>query len=431
MKRILFTIFSASFCSPLSAAVIDLNNNGVNDIWEQKYHATSLVSDEAGKSADTDADGVSNLNESLAGTDPRDPQSHNRVKRLTRANQTITLDAITQKGKSYQLSLSTTLAGNSWSDYGAPIKAVGDTLSTDILNQTSERVFYRFTAIDTDTDQDGVNDWDELQLEGFNPNQNDSFTSGTTNNDLAAANALVAALLNNEISITSTVATAYEKEDISGLFTISRSGATTYPLKLHLSFSGNSDITKGSATPADYSLKTADDVTVNDTVIIPAGSSSIVLHCKPVQDTSVEVPEMLTCSVNGTSATASLQICDAQNTSANNRLFVAQLSPEAGAITSGSGLSTILVRGDNTIGTLNLNFYGLSTPQTAVHVHIKNPISGPHVESLPMGQVLEHDWNIRAAHFLTTDQATLDALFAGKLYVNVHSSNYPTGEIRA
>ena len=65
-----------------------------------------------------------------------------------------------------------------------------------------------------------------------------------------------------------------------------------------------------------------------------------------------------------------------------------------------------------------------------MHIHIKNPITGPHVESLPIGQVTEYPWSIVAAQFLVTDQAVLDALAAGALYVNVHSSDNSTGEIR-
>ena len=67
------------------------------------------------------------------------------------------------------------------------------------------------------------------------------------------------------------------------------------------------------------------------------------------------------------------RIIDAQNTAANERLFVAYLAPQASAVTYASGLSTLRLSGDNTIGTVSLSFSGLTTTETAVHVHIINP----------------------------------------------------------
>ena len=52
------------------AQMIDLNGNGMSDVWEQIYGASALS-----PSADTDGDGVSNLKEALAGTNPNDTNS--------------------------------------------------------------------------------------------------------------------------------------------------------------------------------------------------------------------------------------------------------------------------------------------------------------------------------------------------------------------
>lgn len=413
-----------------NAQAIDLNGNGVCDVWEHRYNAGSLVADELGKASDHDGDGQSNFEEGLAGTNPHDPLSVHRIHSIATNGNEVTIQCFTQPGKTYQSQISDDLLPSSWASHGSASLATEETMTNVIGSQTGARKFYRVIAGDTDTDNDGISNWAEEQLEGFDPENNDSFGSGNANNDLAALQSLLNALEAGEITITASIPNAYEKESIAAQFTITRSGDTTYPFTLFIFKSGHTDTSKGSASADDYLLKDSSGAIIGDSITIPAGAASVELFCHPVTDNLLEVPETLTCSIGATGSSASVRVCDATNTPENARLFVAQLSPEGTAVTTASGLSTILVQGDNEIGDVNLSFYGLTTPQTAVHIHIKNPVSGPHVESLPMGQVSGHPWQIRAAQFLATDQSMLDALFAGSLYVNVHSSNYPSGEIR-
>lgn len=61
-------LFSALFGAvTVHARTVDLNGNGMSDIWELIYGASSLP-----PGGDADGDGASNLMESIAGTNPFD-----------------------------------------------------------------------------------------------------------------------------------------------------------------------------------------------------------------------------------------------------------------------------------------------------------------------------------------------------------------------
>lgn len=220
-----------------------------------------------------------------------------------------------------------------------------------------------------------------------------------------------------------------------GSFSLTRSCGNEI-ITAALTFGGLLDATKGEASAADYSLEDASGGAITATVTLGALDTSVTVSVLPVADGLIEVPESLIVSLGAgtggftTAGTATIRITDAPNTTAYERLFVAQLLAEVGASTSASGLGSIRVQGDNDVGVIDVSFSGLTTTQTAAHVHVKNPIDGPIVQGLALGQVTDFAWDIRAADFLLTDQATLDALEGGQLYVNVHSEEFTGGEIR-
>lgn len=62
--------------------------------------------------------------------------------------------------------------------------------------------------------------------------------------------------------------------------------------------------------------------------------------------------------------------------------------------------------------------------ETGAHFHAAPPgVNGPVVHGLPGGNPKVGTWDI--------SPADVDALFAGNIYVNIHSTMYPGGEIRA
>jgi len=91
---------------------------------------------------------------------------------------------------------------------------------------------------------------------------------------------------------------------------------------------------------------------------------------------------------------------------------------------AGAGRATLLLSPDEKTARFSLTFSGLSSGQTDAHIHgpAAPGVSAPPVVPLPLGQI--NDLPIT----LTVSQ--VQDLKNGLLYVNVHSTNFPTGEIR-
>jgi uncharacterized repeat protein (TIGR01451 family) len=89
-----------------------------------------------------------------------------------------------------------------------------------------------------------------------------------------------------------------------------------------------------------------------------------------------------------------------------------------------TGRATLLLSSDEKTARVSLTFAGLSSGQTDAHIHgpATPGVSAPAIFPLPLGQVSDF------AIALTSSQ--VQDLKNGLFYINVHSSNFPTGEIR-
>src|SRR5262249_60935378 len=108
-------------------------------------------------------------------------------------------------------------------------------------------------------------------------------------------------------------------------------------------------------------------------------------------------------------------------------------SEVAAVASSGKGSSSIIISPDGTSALINLNWTGLSAPETAAHLHAAAPPgnnAGVVLDlDMPLGPVVNVLWDFHPAGGLTT-QGLIDALKTVNLYTNVHSANNPGGEIR-
>jgi uncharacterized repeat protein (TIGR01451 family) len=89
-----------------------------------------------------------------------------------------------------------------------------------------------------------------------------------------------------------------------------------------------------------------------------------------------------------------------------------------------TGTATLLLSADEKTAHVSLNFAGLSSAETAAHIH------GPAAPGV-MGNILFPLPNGSFTDFLISPSATdVQNLKNGQLYINVHSSNFLNGEIR-
>jgi hypothetical protein len=89
--------------------MIDLNGDGMSDVWEWLYHANGVNPGD-----DPDHDGFSNLQESIAGTDPFNPLSYPHITITTYAPSNFSVTMPSFLGKNYSLISVTDLGATNW-----------------------------------------------------------------------------------------------------------------------------------------------------------------------------------------------------------------------------------------------------------------------------------------------------------------------------
>lgn len=116
-------------------------------------------------------------------------------------------------------------------------------------------------------------------------------------------------------------------------------------------------------------------------------------------------------------------------------LYIANLTPQAGASTLGTGSAILFVNAEKTTAELSFTYSNLTGPILSQHLHDSRPAPGPSGaiifdidDEQPDSQGLRH-W-----HFAVTGNHTVPdivaAIEAGTCYINLHTNNYPNGEIK-
>jgi hypothetical protein len=108
-------------------------------------------------------------------------------------------------------------------------------------------------------------------------------------------------------------------------------------------------------------------------------------------------------------------------------------------VTAGSGSATMTVSADRSQIVFNVAFAGLSSPATLAHTHIGPPgVSGPVIVNFALapfttplaGTATAADFVAQPLQGLNTFADAVNAILTGNTYINIHTVNNPTGEIR-
>jgi uncharacterized protein (DUF1800 family) len=116
-------------------------------------------------------------------------------------------------------------------------------------------------------------------------------------------------------------------------------------------------------------------------------------------------------------------------------LYSANMVAQSGALSSGVGSATLRLSADNSQAVLRFSFSGLSAPVVAKHIH-----ADTYLGKNGQGQIIfdidtatpepdgSYVWTLAPSGPLTAaDQ--VEIIKQGKAYINIHSVNYPNGEI--
>jgi len=120
------------------------------------------------------------------------------------------------------------------------------------------------------------------------------------------------------------------------------------------------------------------------------------------------------------------------------KLYLASLRPQAGIASSGWGTSSLLLSGDETTASIQFDYSNLTTPLPTPTGAIE--VRGP-ADAGAVGGVLidlstatpnadgSYTWTITDVGSTTAAQI-VEAIKAGRIYLNINSTKYATGEIR-
>ncbi len=262
--------------------MIDLNGNGMSDIWEWTYNAYGI-----NPNTDPDGDGFVNWQEAIAGTDPFNAHSFPHIPITHYSSNGFSMTLPCAPGKQYTLQSVLHPGDTNWVTETNVLVQSGTNLTFTMAPGPAAK-FYRVAISDVNSDGSGLmNNWEKYQL-GLDPSnawsngQQDDY--GNAMSDYAYVTNLLAQ--QNVITIAASDSTATEpdpgqKSTATGQFTITRGGFPLDSITVGLSLGGPG---VGFATAGlDYS-------NLPTSVTLPVGTSSANITLLPLANPSLQAP---------------------------------------------------------------------------------------------------------------------------------------------
>ncbi|HWJ54916.1 MAG TPA: chitobiase/beta-hexosaminidase C-terminal domain-containing protein, partial [Vicinamibacterales bacterium] len=110
-------------------------------------------------------------------------------------------------------------------------------------------------------------------------------------------------------------------------------------------------------------------------------------------------------------------------------LFLATLRPQNGATTLGAGSASLVLAGDQATARLYETYSNLTGDLIGQHIHEADGSIVFDVDTAVVEADGSRIWTLVPVGTFTPAQLVAD-LFAGKLYLNLHTAQYPSGEIK-
>ncbi len=267
------------------AQIIDLNGNGMSDIWEWMYNAYGINPD-----TDPDGDGFVNWQEAISGTDPFNRNSYPHIPSFSYSPTNFSVTVPCALGKMYTLESTTNAASPVWI-----VETNMEALSGASITLTGAfapvKKFYRVGISDVSSDGSGlINDWEKFAL-GLTPtnaysNGQEDFNGAAMSDYQYVTNMLAS---QNVVTVAASDPTATEpdpgqKASNTGLFTITRGGFPLDSITVSLA---------GSGPGAGFATAGVDYSNLPVSVTLPAGSSSATIAVLPLANTSLQTPAIV------------------------------------------------------------------------------------------------------------------------------------------
>jgi rhamnogalacturonyl hydrolase YesR len=138
--------------------ITDTNSDGISDFW------TALYPNIGGPGDDPDSDGLDNLQEAKAGTDPNNPASRFTATANTDATGNVRVRWFGVAGKHYRIESSTDL--KTWTPLPGEWSGADTELAIVVGSDTGaqSRTFWHVVVFDVASGSSGLNDWEVLHL---------------------------------------------------------------------------------------------------------------------------------------------------------------------------------------------------------------------------------------------------------------------------